>query len=305
MKDITKFDTLIVYSAALAKSAQSAAADTTTPFVKGSSVDCYNLVYGYFLKTCSDNNLNAAFTTSADIVGPGLVRSYWLFKNQRWTKVLKKAYSKNIFDKFSPTSGKRKVSRKLLFSSNRVRPFNDPQLFNMCFDKQLTYDKLYEYSIPTVSISGATKKEINKSYKALREKIKNHKNGSDFSNEIVLKDRFGAGGLNVYKFKNVELNLMTQVVKKHKWVSFIIQPFVKFDQGFKYKNMAAAPTDIRYIYLGNKLIQTYIRIAKKGDFKCNEHAGGLLKYISKNELPNKLTSISNKVAKVLNRKSSL
>jgi len=59
------------------------------------------------------------------------------------------------------------------------------------------------------------------------------------------------------------------------------------------------------IYLGQKIVQTYVRIAKKGDFRCNEHAGGLLKYISKSEVPLGITAASKSIANTLNKKCSL
>ncbi len=46
-------------------------------------------------------------------------------------------------------------------------------------------------------------------------------------------------------------------------------------------------------------------MAKKGDFRCNEHAGGLLKYIPKNEVPSRVVAVSRNIAKILNNKSSL
>ena len=46
-------------------------------------------------------------------------------------------------------------------------------------------------------------------------------------------------------------------------------------------------------------------MAKTGDFRCNEHQGGLLKYISKNEVPQEVVTTSNKIANVLNKKCSL
>ena len=255
-------------------------------------------------KICQKNNLKAALTTSADIVGAGLVRSYWLFEKNTWIKVQKAGFSKMIFDKFSPTSKNRKIKRNLLFSSKRIRPFNDPYLFNLCFDKQKTYEILNHFSIPTVTIEESTRQGVMKAQKLLKEKIAKHQNKSDFSEEVLMKDRFGAGGLNVYKYCNDQTEMMTASVKKHKSISFIIQPFVKFDKGFSIQN-SPKPTDIRLIYLGQKIVQTYIRIAKKGDFRCNEHAGGLLKYISKNEVPLKITAVSKNIAKILNKKSSL
>jgi len=304
MNQITNFDVLIVYSEKLANSANSVSEVITAPFPKGSDNESYNLVYGYFLKSCRKNNLKAAFTTSADIVGAGLVRSYWLFKNETWIKIRKTGFSKMIFDKFSPVSKSRKIRRNLLFSSKRVRAFNNPYLFNLCFDKQKTYEALNGFSIPTVTIRDSTRQGVIKAQKLLTEKIAKHQNRSDFSEEVVMKDRFGAGGLKVYKFGNDQTEMMTASAKKHKSVSFIIQPFVKFDKGFCIQNSFRS-TDIRLIYLGQNIVQTYIRVAKKGDFRCNEHAGGLLKYIPKNEVPSKVVAVSRNIAKILNKKSSL
>jgi glutathione synthase/RimK-type ligase-like ATP-grasp enzyme len=138
----------------------------------------------------------------------------------------------------------------------------------------------------------------------LKRRMARHQHKDDFSEELIMKDRFGAGGINVYKFKASQSNMMTTSMNKHKKISFIIQPLVKFNKGFSYKNSLAS-TDIRLIYLGNKIVQTYIRIAKKGDFRCNEHSGGLLKYIPKNEVPSKVVAVSRNIAKILNQKTSL
>jgi len=304
MNKIANFDVLIVYSEKLANSANSLSEDVTAPFAKGSNSESCNLVYSYFLKTCQKNNLKAAFTTSADIVEAGLVRSYWLFKNKTWIKIRRTGFSKLIFDKFSPVSKSRKINRNLLFSSKRVKPFNNPYLFDLCFDKQKTYNKLHKFSIPTVTIEDSTRQEVIKARKLLKEKMAKHQNKTDFSREIVMKDRFGAGGINVYKFTANQSNMMIATMKKHKKISFIIQPFVKFNKGFSYKNSSVL-TEIRLIHIGNKIVQAYIRMAKKGEFRCNEHAGGLLKYIPKNEVPSKVVAVSRNIAKILNKKSSL
>ena len=304
MAKINIFDVLIVYSDRLAKSANSLSNDILTPFPKGSNGEIYNVVYRYFLKICKKNNLKAAFTTPTDITGAGRCRSYWLFENNSWIKIRKSGYSKLIFDKFSPINKRIKTSRKLLFSSYEVKPFNHPYLFNLFFDKQKTYKKLHKFSIPTVTIKDATEESIYRALRSLNEIMLIHPHKYDFSDEIVMKNRFGAGGIRVYKFKANQTKMMMTLMKSNEKISYIIQPFVKFDKGFSYKNSQVA-ADIRLIYLGGKIIQTYIRMAKTGDFRCNEHQGGLLKYISKNEVPQEVVTTSNKIANVLNKKCSL
>jgi len=304
MNQVTTFDVLVVYSERLATSANSLSEDIAAPFAKESGNESYNLVYSYFLKTCRKNNLKAAFTTSADIVGAGKCQGYWIFENETWVKIRKTSFSKMIFDKFSPVSKSRKTNRNLLFSSKRVRTFNNPYLFDLCFDKQKTYDKLHRFSIPTVIIDDSNRKGVDRACMMLKRKIARHQHKDDFSEGIIMKDRFGAGGRNIYKFKANQSNMMATLMKKHKRISFIIQPFVKFDKGFSYQNSSVS-ADIRLIYLGNKIVQTYIRMAKKGDFRCNEHMGGLLKYIPKNEVPSKVLAVSRNIVKILDKKSSL
>ena len=301
MTKSTVFDLFIVYSQRLA---ESPVTDVLKPFPKGSSCESYNNVYSYFLEICRKNGLKAAFTTSADIVGPGLCRGYWLFQNDQWLKVSQKGYAKLIFDKFSPVNRQIKTKRALLFSLAKVRPFNNPKLFELFFDKQKSYKKLSKFSIPTVSIEKKTQVGFLNAYKSLQRIIARHPDKADFSDELIVKDRFGAGGLNVFKFNANELEKITTSINKCSRKSFIIQPFVKFDRGLSYLGVPVS-ADIRLIYLGGKIVQTYLRMAKTGDFRCNEHQGGLLKYIAKKNIHQAVTKVADQVAKKLNQKRSL
>lgn len=304
MDKITTFDLLVTYTEKIAESAILSTADIVTPFTKTSLNENYNLVYAYFLKTCRKYNLNAAFTTSADIIAAGTCSCYWLFENNSWIKVQNKGFSKLIFDKFSPTTKKIGDSRRLLFSSEEIKSFNDPYLFEIFFDKQKTYDTFSEYSIPTVTLSNYTFRAICEALKLLKKIDDRYISKNDFSNEIVMKNKFGAGGRNVYKFNNKDIKGIISTINGNTNISYILQPFVKFDKGFK-KNNISAPTDIRLIYLGKKIIQVYIRTAKSGGFKCNEHAGGIVTYINVNEVPEKVLTLANIISKTLNKRSSL
>lgn len=257
-----------------------------------------------FWKPAEKNKLKAAFTTSEDIVGPGKCQSYWYIKSGQWLKSTDTAYSELIFDKFSPTNKKIKSKRALLFSSSHIKLFNNPLLFDMCFDKQKTYNKLKKFCIPTVSLSKISAKSIKELYKILDKKISKYQFSADFSQEVIIKDRFGAGGNNIYKFKRNQIDNITKLLKKHKKISFIIQPFTKFNEGFKFENISVS-VEFRLIYLENTVIQSYLRIAKKGDFRCNEHRGGLLKYVSIKDIPPKVIDLANKVIKKLDNKASL
>jgi len=81
LNKLTNFDVLIVYAEGLASSCYDKTNKSLTPF-RGKNKS-YNEVYGYFLKTCWRLGLKAGFTTSADIIGPGFCRSFWIFKDTR------------------------------------------------------------------------------------------------------------------------------------------------------------------------------------------------------------------------------
>lgn len=305
MNHLTNFDVLIVYAQGMTTSASNLSKENNTPFPLTSRNESYNIVYSYFLEICHKLNVKAAFTTSADIIGPGSCSSFWTFKDKKWFKNNSSCFSNLIFDKFSPISNGIKSRRQLLFSSAEVKPFNDPDLFSLFFDKQKTYDKLSQHSIPTISLGDDnTLQDIDNACKTLTKLMNYHPDSKDFNSDIIMKDRFGAGGRRVYKFKAGESQNMLNIINKKANFSFIIQPFAKFDKGFSYHNCPAS-TDIRLVYLKGKIIQSYIRVAKSGEFRCNEHQGGLLTYLSLKEIPPALIIKSNLIAKILNKKCSL
>jgi hypothetical protein len=304
MKKSIYFDVLIVYNEKFSSSSSNNAIENKTPFSDKFDNESYNIVYGHFLEVCEKFKLKVAFTTSADIVGMGLCKSFWSYKNKKWSKNNSLCSSKLIFDKFAPTNKGIASRRDLLFSSKKIKPFNEAGLFNLFFDKQETYNELSKYSIPTISLEENNLESINNACSALAELTSQHPHAKDFSSDIVMKDEFGAGGENVYKFKSKQFKEILAITLKNSKVSFIIQPFVKFDQGFSYHN-APATTDIRFVYLSGKIVQSYIRIAKNGDFRCNEHLGGALTYLPLEEIPQKLVAKANIISKILNDKSSL
>ncbi len=300
MNKLTRFDVLVVYNGALAASASGVSNDKTKPFLEGSRKESYNDVYGYFLEICQKFNLEAAFTTSADITGAGYCKSFWQYKKKRWIKRNSPCYSKLIFDKFSPTRESIRLQRNLMFSLVEIKPFNNPEVYKLFFDKQKTYDEFSDRSIPTVPLIGDIKNACN----ALKKLVCEHPNQIDFSSDIIMKDRFGAGGRNVFKFKSGQLEDMLTILNRNTKISYIIQPFVKFDKGFVYDNNSTS-TDIRLIYLKGKIVQSYIRTAKSGEFLCNEHKGGLLTYLPLREIPSKLVEMSESIAKELSKDQSL
>lgn len=301
MNKLIIFDALVVYTETLASSASSTASENY-PFPIGSRSEAYNNVYGYFLEVCKRNKLRVAFSTSADIEGPGRCKSYWTYQNKKWRKNNISCFSELIFEKFSPVRKGIKKRRELLFSSREIVSFNDPELFDLFLDKQKTYDRLSEHAIPTVSIVGDNIKDVDFACAELNKLVVAHKGIDDFKKQIVMKDRFGAGGRHIYKFKMGETEKMLRIVNKYKKKSFVIQPFAKFDFGFRLGDRSAS-ADIRLIFINGEIVQYYVRMAKMGDFRCNEHQGGSLTYLKIKDISTKLVEKSKKIAELLDKKS--
>lgn len=303
MNKTVEFDVLIVYNSNAAQSSANVNKKIFTPFPITSENSAYNEVYGYFLASCEKIGLNAAFSTSSDIVGGGRCSTYWTHSQQGWLKHRSPCHSNLIFDKFSPINSDERAARSLLFSNN-VRSYNSRKLFNLFFDKQKTYQALESHAIPTITLNQSSLESIEKSCKELKDLLELHPQSEDFSKDIVMKDRYGAGGNHVYKFKSTESAKMFALATENKDISFIIQPFAKFDQGFNFKNQLSS-TDIRLVYLGGKIVQSYIRTALPNEFRCNEHQGGTLTYLNLNQIPKSLIQKSNSIASILEKKDSL
>ncbi len=310
------FDVLVVYSPAIATSASVKDSNVKFPFSEASGRTNYNDAYEYFLKSCANFKLKAAFTTSNDITSQGdRFKNYWIIKSGKWTKVDKICYSSIIFDKFSPVSTTQASIREILFSNIDIKSFNNPEVYLTFFDKFRTYELLGKFTIPTVEVSARTKKAVTKALTELKLILKNHPNSTDFSDKIVIKDRFGAGGRNVFTSdKAGQFETVLNIVKKYKGTSFIIQPFVKFNKGFAYRVKDSTSSayknlegniDIRVIYLKSKVVQVYLRVAKKDDFRCNEHQGGTLEYIPTKDLPKEVRKLSKQIISQIDQESSL
>ncbi|PIR98899.1 hypothetical protein COT87_02410 [Candidatus Collierbacteria bacterium CG10_big_fil_rev_8_21_14_0_10_44_9] len=304
MSNTVTLDVLVVYNGSIASSSSDLSPSTIAPFARGTSNSSCNAAYAYLLESFASLKLNAGFSSSVDIVGAGSCKSYWTYTNGAWIKNNKRCKTKQIFGKFSPKNETDFALRELLFSNPQVRSFNSFPLFKLFFDKQKTYDALSNYSIPAITLSGKSLKSIKNSVNSLKKIIKSHPNPKDFTQEIILKDRFGAGGRDIYKLKSDDYEGIKAIQGAHPLLSFIIQPLIRFDRGFNY-NGKFVSTDIRLIYLKGKIISCYIRMAKNGDFRCNQHQGGSLVYLKLSAIPKAILKQSQAIAKILGKKRAL
>lgn len=303
MKRASYFDVLIVYSSTSATSATDPNAGKT-PFTNSSNQQSYADSYAYLLDQCRRQHLRAAFTTLSDISGAGQTKSYWLHDNNGWSRHIGFANARIIFDKCSPRTNDQIKNRKLLFSSNLIIPFNEAALYNLFFDKLSLHDALYSVAIPTVGISAGDQQSAESAIMRL-EIIKSiHDNQQDFGEGYVLKDRFGSGGNNIFKITNGDLELIQKIVADNYNIEFVLQPMLLFESGFSY-NKSKGRTEIRLIFMKEKLIQVYLRIAGPKAFLCNGHQGGEIVYIPNSRLSTKILEAATNTILLLPSHNSL
>jgi len=304
MKKTTLLKVLVVYSSKIASSALLNKTENINPFALDSQRAGYAQSYAYFLDECKKQNLQAALSTSDDIIGSGTCKSFWTHDKEGWNKVKTPCFSANIFDKFSPTNLILKGKRELMFHNPLIKPFNNRNLYHLFFDKYETYTKLAKYAIPTVVIDSKVKNGISTALGKLSGLMGKASKRVDFESNFVLKDRNGAGGNRVYKITDKREKRIEQIIKRCPNNSFILQPMVKFERGFEYGGKEVR-ADIRLIFMGRKIVQTYVRIAAVNEFRCNDHQGGALHHLDIKNIPSVVIQMARKVERELPPHDSL
>jgi len=306
---IKAYDVIVVYSESIANSARDKQYREKYPFSSKDRHGDYNDSYRYFLSRCKKMGIKAAFATSKDIITPGLFQSFWTY-DKEWVRNYGKAYSQVLFDKFTPSTIKQKNKLKLLTSSKSVYTFNNKKMKDIFQNKLNTYKYFKEFAISTVEITNPSKRKIILAKTKLDKLLKRHRYRVDFNDNYIIKDKTGAGGFKIYKvdfdkFGFKEIMKHYKLDKRDKKIlSYILQPFINCNKGFvfgKYHGLI----DLRVIVLNNKIIQTYIRIAKKGKFECNEHQGGNLVYMPIKIIPKDVLTMTRKIIKKLDAKLNL
>lgn len=276
------------------------AADKTytgqTPFsIDGASFSC-NRSYEYLLQHCEKKGLRAAFTTTDDIIGPGLFNSVWIL-DKKWKRQIQPAYTRLIFDKFSPLAYQYIEQSDLLTSNpGEVHFFHSRRIRSLFDNKLRTYKSFPDYTVPTVKINLLSEKTINIAQKKLQRLVSLSNHPDDFKETFVLKDKYGYAGINVFKIENnKELSIIGQ--RKKKKISFVLQPFVEA-AGFEFDNYQGN-IDLRVIVCNGEIVQSYIRIPKDGDFRANASQGGQLVYLTTEQIPSDVVKMSKAIEKEL------
>ncbi|MBU1178513.1 hypothetical protein KJ903_04870 [Patescibacteria group bacterium] len=308
-REIKAFDVIVVYSELVANSPNDEKYGENTPFSSKGRHEGYNDSYRYFLSRCQKIGLEAAFVSSKDIIGPGFFEGFWTY-DKKWIRNYGQAHSQVLFDKFTPSSSKQKNKLRLLTADESVYMFSNRKIKDIFQNKLNTYKRFKEFAIPSVEINSPLKRKIVLAKSELDKLFKSHRNGVDFHDCHIVKDKTGVGGYKIYKvdFAKSGSKVIAQHYRSDRKVkeilSYILQPFINCNRGFvfgKYQGFI----DLRVIILNNKIIQTYIRIAKKGEYKCNEHQGGNLVYMKRKTIPEDVRAMTKKIIKKLGTKLDL
>ena len=299
-----KYDLIVIYSEEDVKSPRDKSCKETkeaTPFF--GKCDIFNDSYVYFLSRCREAGIKAALATSKDIVGPGLFHGFWTY-NKEWVKKQGKIFSNFLYDKFTPKTIEQRKRFELLMSSGGICIFNNRKLVRIFRDKLKTYEIFREFAIPSIKIKSLSEEDIYLAKKKLDRLLKEHKYRDDFYDGYIIKDRSRASGLGIIKV-NLDNGLGKKVEEQHKsdvenrrLAFYILQPFINCSKGFVFGKYSGL-IDLRVILLNHKIIQTYIRVARKGEFKCNEHRGGDLIYRSIEAIPKDILVMTQKISKKL------
>lgn len=274
------FDIMIVYDAHLAHSAADPTYREAAPFSSNGEYFNCNATYQYFIEYCKEQGLQTAFTTTHDIAASGQFKSIWIYTT-RWERVQELTKAKVIFDKFSNLLTRNHAAYKLLTTILEPLPLLHNQAMRIMFDNKLeTYLQFPNYTIPTVQLDSLAPTSIEKAERALAAQCRVHPYRDDFGSDLVLKDQFGLGGNQIYKitdeadFAAVPYNPATH---------YILQPLIQAS-GFVIDHYTGS-SDLRVIICNDQIIQSYLRVAKTGEFRANAQQGGELIYLTLDKIP--------------------
>lgn len=286
-----QYDVIIAYNRDEATSANDAKNTDPSPFSKNGGHFSCNDSYKYFLEQCEEEGLRAAFSTTDDISGPGLFSSIWVIQDT-WKRIQKPAYSKLIFDKFSKVDETNLKKHTLLISDpGEIVLFHNETTRESFTDKNKTYEDFPNVAIPTVKINLSSEKNISTAQIKLSKIIQDGAFANDFNGSFVVKDRFGAGGNKIFKAEKTEKLL--SIGKENPDTSFVLQPFITTSNFGFQKN--AGPADLRVVISNGVIVQSYVRIPKKGNFRANASLGAQLKYITTEEIPEDIKKMSHEI----------
>lgn len=294
------FDIMIIYDAHLAHSAADTSYREAAPFGKNDEYFNCNATYQYFIEYCREQGLMAAFTTTHDIAPSGKFTSCWTYTTA-WERHNQTVNAKVIFDKFSNLLARNQAVYKLLTTILKPLPLLHNQAMRLMFDNKLaTYAAFPGYTIPTVQVHSLSPADINQAKANLAKQCQVHPYRDDFGNELVLKDQFGIGGNNIFKITSAA---DFAAVPANAGMHYILQPLINAS-GFSIAGYTGS-SDLRVIICNHTIIQSYLRVAKEGEFRANAQQGGEVVYLTLDQIPADVLAMITEIKDQLPNKQAL
>lgn len=188
-------------------------------------------------------------------------------KKDEWVKVRKPIKPHFIYDK--SLFKYERIGIKERFSE--IAPLvNPPQMQIIAADKMATYITFKKHMVPSHLVR--TPEELQAAIKKVP------------TSKVVIKTPRGLCGEGVYILSKKE-------AKKFKInAPYLVQQFTDSKAGIPglFKGMH----DLRLVFVGNKLVQSYIRTAPKGKLKANIAQGGTRIFVPLKKVPKKVKEIA-------------
>jgi len=210
----------------------------------------YNASYLDFCRLAS-KKFNVYYANK--YLGQGVFKNGFKFHKNRFKEYPRKIFSKIIFNK-----------RRLKANGGKDwQVINKIRLYRITFNKYCSYKIFKKYMKPTYRIKN--RQDFNKKIKKIRTK------------KAVFKPMRGAGGVGII------IAPANSIAKKIKRFDGLLQEFINTSQGII--GLCHSIHDMRILIMNGKIIQTYIRMPKKGSLLSNIARGGSMKEIKKSKVP--------------------
>ena len=159
----------------------------------------------------------------------------------------------------------------LLSSNEKGNIVNAPQLDRLCKDKMLAALFFPEYSPSTIEV--ASKEELLRAVFRMS------------SRKVVIKPVRGQEGEGVRILLKSEVKKLELAFKE----PFIVQEFLDTSAGIK--GITTGTHDLRVSVMNGEIVETFVRMPKKGGLVANLARGGSLKELNVKDLPAEIVKI--------------
>jgi hypothetical protein len=295
MQNADIFDILVLYSPQYAKSALDSAYSEPFPFPTGTRYERCSESYKYLLEQATERGLTAAFATLDDIAGPATVRSAWVIRSGTWSRLTQPVRARVLLNRLSPDlyDGSRVQT---FLADSTVIEYGASHLRVLFDDKLQTYIEFPDIAIPTVAVSALSSAEIDAAKVELHSVTANDPRREDFSDGYVLKDRFGMGGVAVFRLEQIAD--LAAIAQEFPRTQFVLQPFIRCENGFTFGHLTDT-MDVRLMIANQQIVHSYVRVARPGEFRCNAEQGGDVLYLALEGLPSDVIAMTSEMEKRL------